>query len=73
MKPDEFAAVLIEKLECVKREQEAQEKLDRKLQEVCGSCFTGGICQHRCNFAVRGGRVADTLGICLAAVLKWDK
>lgn len=39
MKPDEFAAVLINKLECIKREQEAQEKLDRKLQEgelVCG-------------------------------------
>ncbi|XP_069697428.1 axin isoform X2 [Periplaneta americana] len=33
MKPDEFAAILIEKLECVKRDQEAQEKLDRKLQE----------------------------------------
>ena len=49
MKPDEFAAILIEKLECVKREQEAQEKLDRKLQEVCGRCFTGGTCQRRYN------------------------
>jgi len=55
MKPDEFAAILIEKLECVKREQEAQEKLDRKLQEVSGRCFTGGTCQHRCNFVVGGG------------------
>lgn len=36
MKPEEFAAILIEKLEHVKHEQEAQEKLDRKLQEVCG-------------------------------------
>ena len=34
MKPDEFAAVLIDKLENVKREQEAQEKLDRKLKDV---------------------------------------
>jgi hypothetical protein len=34
MKPDEFAAILIEKLEWIRREQEAQEKLDRKLQEV---------------------------------------
>jgi hypothetical protein len=34
MKPDEFAAIIIEKLERIKREQEAQEKLDRKLQEV---------------------------------------
>jgi hypothetical protein len=41
MKPDEFAAILIEKLECVKREQEAQEKLDRKLQEVCGRWYRG--------------------------------
>jgi hypothetical protein len=36
MKPDQFAAILIEKLEWIKREQEAQEKLDRKLQEVGG-------------------------------------
>jgi hypothetical protein len=36
MKPEEFAAILMEKLEHVKHEQEAQEKLDRKLQEVCG-------------------------------------
>ena len=55
MKPDEFAAILIEKLECVKREQEAQEKLDRKLQEVGGRCFTGSTCQHRCNSAGKGG------------------
>jgi hypothetical protein len=34
MKPDQFAAILIEKLEWIKREQEAQQKLDRKLQEV---------------------------------------
>ncbi|XP_067006128.1 axin isoform X2 [Anabrus simplex] len=33
MKPEEFASILIEKLEAVKREQEAQEKLDRKLLE----------------------------------------
>ncbi|XP_023727418.1 axin isoform X2 [Cryptotermes secundus] len=33
MKPDQFAAILIEKLEWIRREQEAQEKLDRKLQE----------------------------------------
>jgi hypothetical protein len=36
VKPDEFAAILIEKLEWIKRKQEAQEKLDRKLQEVGG-------------------------------------
>lgn len=34
MKPDQFAAILIDKLEGVKRNQEAQEKLDRKLMEV---------------------------------------
>ncbi|KAJ9597773.1 hypothetical protein L9F63_011381 [Diploptera punctata] len=33
MKPEQFAAILIDKLEGVKREQEAQEKLDRKLLE----------------------------------------
>lgn len=36
-KPDEFAAILIDKLENVKREQDAQDKLDRKLMEnECG-------------------------------------
>lgn len=35
MKPEEFASILIEKLELVRHEQDAQEKLDRKLQEVC--------------------------------------
>jgi hypothetical protein len=45
MKPDEFAAVLINKLECIKREQEAQEKLDRKLQEVCGRWCRGSKSQ----------------------------
>lgn len=34
MRPNDFAAILIEKLEAVKREQESQEKLDRKLLEV---------------------------------------
>ncbi|XP_033334769.1 protein axin isoform X2 [Megalopta genalis] len=33
LKPEEFAQVLIEKLENVKRERESQEKLDRHLQE----------------------------------------
>ncbi|XP_021931929.1 axin isoform X2 [Zootermopsis nevadensis] len=33
MKPEEFASILIEKLELVRHEQDAQEKLDRKLQE----------------------------------------
>nr|CAD7441682.1 unnamed protein product [Timema bartmani] len=33
MNPDTFASILIDKLEAVKREQDAQEKLDRKLQE----------------------------------------
>ncbi|XP_076243632.1 protein axin isoform X3 [Calliopsis andreniformis] len=33
LKPEEFAQVLIEKLENVKRERECQEKLDRHLQE----------------------------------------
>lgn len=36
MEPKQFAAILIEKLENVKRSQEAQEKLDRKLLEVSG-------------------------------------
>ena len=31
--PEQFAAILIQKLESVKKEQEAQEKLDRKLLE----------------------------------------
>jgi len=57
MKPDEFAAILIEKLECVRREQEAQEKLDRKLQEVSGRCFTRGTYQRRCNLLVGGGAI----------------
>lgn len=33
LKPEEFAQVLIERLESVKRERETQEKLDRHLQE----------------------------------------
>jgi len=49
MKPDEFAAILIEKLEGVKREQEAQEKLDRKLQEVGGGIF------HMASGSAEGG------------------
>ncbi|KAF4522832.1 hypothetical protein B566_EDAN008094, partial [Ephemera danica] len=32
MKPDEFAAILIQKLENVQKYQEIQEKLERKLQ-----------------------------------------
>jgi hypothetical protein len=46
MKPDQFAAILIEKLEWIKREQEAQEKLDRKLQEVGGSTHKS-LCDKR--------------------------
>lgn len=34
MKPEEFAPLLIEKLERVKRDMENQEKLERKLMEV---------------------------------------
>lgn len=34
MKPEQFAAILTEKLEAVKKEQEAQEKLDHKLFDV---------------------------------------
>lgn len=34
MQPNEFAAILIEKLETVRREQESSELLDRKLSEV---------------------------------------
>lgn len=34
MKPEEFAPLLIEKLERLKRDQDTQEKLDRKLMEV---------------------------------------
>ncbi|XP_022905117.1 axin isoform X2 [Onthophagus taurus] len=33
LNPDEFAAILIEKLKCVKKEQDSQELLDRKLKE----------------------------------------
>ncbi|KAE8747590.1 Axin [Frankliniella occidentalis] len=33
LKPDQFAAILIQKLESVKKEQDAQDKLDRKLLE----------------------------------------
>lgn len=34
LKPQEFAAILIEKLEKIKRQQESQELLDKKLKEV---------------------------------------
>lgn len=34
MKPEIFAAILIQKLESVKKDQEALEKLDRKLLDV---------------------------------------
>ncbi|RZF40722.1 hypothetical protein LSTR_LSTR008671 [Laodelphax striatellus] len=34
MKPDEFAAILIEKLENLKKDQETKESLDRKLMET---------------------------------------
>lgn len=36
MNPEEFAAILIEKLEMVKKKQDLQELLDRKLKEVSG-------------------------------------
>lgn len=39
MKPEVFAALLIEKLEKVKRDTENQEKLDRKLMEVRNVVF----------------------------------
>ena len=35
MKPEQFAAILIKKLESLKRSQEVQEKLAHKLFEVC--------------------------------------
>lgn len=35
MQPELFAAILIGKLENVRREQESQELLDKKLKEVC--------------------------------------
>lgn len=35
MNPQQFAAILIEKLENVRRDQESQELLDKKLKEVC--------------------------------------
>lgn len=35
MDPQEFAAILTERLETIKREQESQELLDKKLKEVC--------------------------------------
>nr|CAD7576156.1 unnamed protein product [Timema californicum] len=43
MNPDTFASILIEKLEAVNREQDAQDKLERKLQEgeVVGPEETG--------------------------------
>lgn len=34
MNPQQFAAILIEKLEKVKKDRESQELLDRKLKEV---------------------------------------
>lgn len=34
MHPNQFAAILIEKLESVKREQDSLELLDKKLKEV---------------------------------------
>lgn len=34
MEPDKFATMLIEKLEIVKKDQEAQELLERKLRDV---------------------------------------
>lgn len=49
MKPDDFATILIEKLENVRRNQEAQEMLDRKLFEVCFSfsmSFLTSLDQH---------------------------
>jgi hypothetical protein len=52
MKPEEFAAILVEKLELVKHEQDAQEKLDRKLQEVCAGMFHMAGGSVLCNFVV---------------------
>ncbi|XP_075231655.1 protein axin isoform X2 [Lycorma delicatula] len=44
MKPDEFAAILIEKLENVKRDQETKESLDRKLLESSDLCSSSVDC-----------------------------
>lgn len=44
MKPDEFAAILIEKLENVKRDQETKESLDRKLLETSDLCGSSVDC-----------------------------
>jgi len=35
VRPDEFAKILIDKLEHVQRSRELQDKLERKLMEVC--------------------------------------
>ncbi|XP_071444021.1 axin [Hetaerina americana] len=60
MKPEEFAAILIEKLETVKRKQEAQEKLDRKLQEGEGASGAEDSCgvMEGCIGGFGGGTMA---------------
>ncbi|KAF4529210.1 hypothetical protein B566_EDAN011456 [Ephemera danica] len=48
LKPKEFAAILIQKLECVQKYQELQEKLERKLKEddvVCEDTTATGSAQ----------------------------
>lgn len=43
MHPDQFAAILIEKLESVKREQDSLELLDKKLKEVIINYFVNKL------------------------------
>ncbi|KAG8231456.1 hypothetical protein J437_LFUL000173 [Ladona fulva] len=63
MKPEEFAAILIEKLENVKRKQEAQEKLDRKLQEGEGASGTEDFCGGMEGVSCSGGFGAGIMSV----------
>ena len=44
LSPAEFAEILIKKLEKVKREQELDEKLTKKLSEDCSASMVSQVC-----------------------------
>lgn len=60
MKPEQFAAILIKKLEIIKQEQDAQEKLDRKLMEGdCGVSEQSVVDGQLLADAIRGRLLLD--------------
>lgn len=61
--PAEFAPLLIEKLERVKRDQENKERLERRLAEVCHAILYSIACYVMIDFACDYAHVGDVVDI----------